>query len=165
MKKRINNFLCIRICIITKCTLNKLRNSYRNKNSKEVVITMADLRPQMMIFVTEYLRNGNNATQAAIAAGYSEKTAASQGSRLLKSVEIQQYLNKTEQNLNKDLRVMFAEDAVKAYSVMIEIMNDPLTPPKDRLVAARDLLDRAGYKPVEQIKADVTTTKLEEFYT
>lgn len=116
---------------------------------------MADLRPQMMIFVTEYLRNGNNATQAAIAAGYSEKTAASQGSRLLKSVEIQQYLNKTEQNLNKDLRMMFAEDAVKAYGVMLEIMNDPLTPPKDRLVAARDLLDRAGYKPIDKVQADM----------
>lgn len=116
---------------------------------------MADLRPQMMIFVTEYLKNGNNATQAAIAAGYSEKTAASQGSRLLKSVEIQQYLNKTEQNLNKDLRMMFAEDAVKAYGVMLDIMNDPLTPPKDRLVAARDLLDRAGYKPVDKVQADM----------
>jgi len=35
------------------------------------------------------------------------------------------------------------------------VMNDPLTPPKDRLVAARDLLDRAGYKPVDKIQADV----------
>lgn len=116
---------------------------------------MADLRPQMMIFVTEYLRNGNNATQAAIAAGYSERTASSQGSRLLKSVEVQQYLNKTEHNLNKDLRMMFAEDAVKAYGVMKDIMNDPTAPPKDRLVAARDLLDRAGYKPIDKLQADI----------
>lgn len=116
---------------------------------------MAELRPQMMIFVTEYLRNGNNATQAAIAAGYSEKTASSQGSRLLKSVEIQQYLNKTEQNLNKDLRMMFAEDAVKAYNVMLEIMQDPEAMHKDRLIAARDLLDRAGYKPVDRLQADM----------
>lgn len=116
---------------------------------------MADLRPQMMIFVTEYLKNGNNATQAAIAAGYSEKTASSQGSRLLKSVEVQQYLNKTEQNLNRDLRAMFTEDAVKAYSVLKEIMEDPGAPPKDRLSAAKDLLDRAGYKPVDKIVADV----------
>ncbi|UPK42474.1 terminase small subunit [Paenibacillus pabuli] len=116
---------------------------------------MAELRPQMMLFVTEYLSNGNNATQAAIAAGYSEKTASSQGSRLLKSVEVQQYLNKTEQNLNKDLRMMFAEDAVKAYNVMMEIMQSPNAMDKDRLVAARDLLDRAGYKPVDRVQADV----------
>ncbi|MEI2285013.1 terminase small subunit [Paenibacillus polysaccharolyticus] len=109
----------------------------------------------MMLFVTEYLQNGNNATQAAIAAGYSEKTASSQGSRLLKSVEIQQYLNKTEQNLNKDLRMMFAEDAVKAYNVLLEIMQKPDAMDKDRLIAARDLLDRAGYKPIDRVQADV----------
>ena len=114
-----------------------------------------DLRPQKMIFVTEYLKNGNNATLAAVSAGYSEKTAASQGSRLLKSVDVQQFLNKTEQNLNKDLRMMFTENAVNAFEVLLTVMNDPLAQHKDRLVAARDLLDRAGYKPVEQVSADL----------
>lgn len=118
---------------------------------------MAELRPQVMLFITEYLKNGNNATHAAIAAGYSEKTASSQGSRLLKSVEVQQYLNKTEQSLNKDLRLMFAEDAVKAYNVLKEIMEKPDALDKDRLVAARDLLDRAGYKPTDKVVADVNT--------
>ena len=116
---------------------------------------MADLRPQIMIFVTEYLKNGNNATQAAIAAGYSEKTAYSQGSRLLKSVEVQQYLNKTEQNLNRDLRQIFAEDAVEAYNVLKKIMLNDAAMDKDRIAAARDILDRGGYKPIERISADV----------
>lgn len=112
----------------------------------------------MMIFVTEYLKNGNNATQAAISAGYSEKTAYSQGSRLLKSVEVQQYLNKTEQNLNRDLRQIFAEDAVEAYKVLKEIMLKPDAMDKDRIAAAKDILDRGGYKPVEQVVADVRTS-------
>ncbi|WP_348624265.1 terminase small subunit [Paenibacillus peoriae] len=116
---------------------------------------MAELRPKIMLFVTEYIKNGGNGTAAAIAAGYSEKSAYSQASRLLKSVEVQQYLNNTQQSINKDLRMMFAEDAVKAYEVMKEIMNDPAVQPKDRLVAARDLLDRAGYKPVDKMVADV----------
>lgn len=119
---------------------------------------MSDLRPQKMIFVTEYLKNGNNATLAAISAGYSEHTAASQGSRLLKSVDVQQFLNKTEQNLNKDLRMMFTENAVNAFGVLLEVMNDPMAQHKDRLVAARDLLDRAGYKPVEKVVSDVQAT-------
>lgn len=42
-------------------------------------------------FVREYLID-LNATQAAIRAGYSEKTAYSQGQRLLKHVEIQKRL-------------------------------------------------------------------------
>ena len=116
---------------------------------------MADLSPKKMIFVTEYIKNGGNATQAAIAAGYSEKTAYSQGSRLLKDVEVQQYLNKTEQNLNRDLRQMFAEDAVEAYGVLKGIMHDESAPHKDRLSAAKDLLDRAGYKPIDRLVADV----------
>lgn len=39
-------------------------------------------------FVAAYLINGRNATQAAITAGYSKKTAYSQGQRLLKNVEV-----------------------------------------------------------------------------
>lgn len=115
---------------------------------------MSDLRPQIMIFVTEYLKNGNNATQAAISAGYSEKTAYSQGSRLLKSVEVQQYLNKTEQNLNRDLRQIFAEDAVEAYNVLRMIMLKDDAQDKDRIGAAKDILDRGGYKPVDKLVTD-----------
>lgn len=45
------------------------------------------LTPKQQRFVEEYLVD-LNATQAAIRAGYSEKTAHSQGSRLLENVEI-----------------------------------------------------------------------------
>lgn len=45
------------------------------------------LKPMQQRFVDEYLID-LNATQAAIRAGYSEKTAYSQGQRLLKNVEI-----------------------------------------------------------------------------
>ncbi|MDZ5288583.1 terminase small subunit [Helicobacter pylori] len=57
---------------------------------------MAKLTPKEIkydIFVSEYLQNGQNATQAAIKAGYSKKTAGSQGQRLLKNVEIKKRLS------------------------------------------------------------------------
>lgn len=41
------------------------------------------------IFAEAYVTNGFNATQAALTARYSERTAYSQGSRLLKNVEVQ----------------------------------------------------------------------------
>src|SRR6185437_13526322 len=47
------------------------------------------LSPKQRKFVDEYLID-LNATQAAIRAGYSEKTAGQQGERLLKKVEIAQ---------------------------------------------------------------------------
>lgn len=43
-------------------------------------------------FVEHYISNGQNATEAAIAAGYSAKTACSQGSRLLTNVEVEKLL-------------------------------------------------------------------------
>lgn len=49
---------------------------------------MARLTEKQKLFVTEYLVD-LNATQAAIRAGYKEKTAYSMGQRLLKHVEIQ----------------------------------------------------------------------------
>lgn len=39
-------------------------------------------------FVEAYLANGGNASKAAVAAGFSEKTAGAAGSRLLKHVEV-----------------------------------------------------------------------------
>jgi phage terminase small subunit len=115
---------------------------------------MADLSPKQLIFVQEYIRSGNG-KQAAIAAGYSSNSAESQASRMLRNAKVKQYLDKKEANLDRDLREIFVEDAVKAYNVLLEIMNDPSAQHKDRLVAARDLLDRAGYKPVDKLAAEV----------
>lgn len=47
------------------------------------------MTPKQQLFLNAYLANPN-ATQAAIAAGYSEKTAKSQGGRLLTNVAIQE---------------------------------------------------------------------------
>lgn len=44
-------------------------------------------------FIEALLSNGENITQAALAAGFSPKSAAQQGSRLLKHVEVQHALN------------------------------------------------------------------------
>lgn len=50
-------------------------------------------------FIKEYLLE-HNATRAAIAAGYSKKTAGSQGHRLLKNVEVQQSIAAAEEKAN-----------------------------------------------------------------
>lgn len=50
---------------------------------------MSQGKSKIDLFVDEYILTGcKNATEAAIKAGYSEKTAASQGSRLLKDVKV-----------------------------------------------------------------------------
>ena len=53
---------------------------------------MSKLRPKQEMFVKEYLID-LNATQAAIRAGYSKRTARSQGQRLLTNVDIAKAIN------------------------------------------------------------------------
>lgn len=52
----------------------------------------AQAQHRRTLFVEAFIANGGNATQAAITAGYSERTAYSQGPRLLEDVEIQQMI-------------------------------------------------------------------------
>ena len=52
-------------------------------------------------FVNEYLIDGN-ATQAAVRAGYSKKTAYSQGERLLRNVEVQSYIQEQVEKISSE---------------------------------------------------------------
>lgn len=52
-------------------------------------------------FCDEYLIDGN-ATQAAIRAGYNEKTAYSQGQRMLKNVEVKNYINEQLEKIHNE---------------------------------------------------------------
>ena len=65
-------------------------------------------------FADEFIKLGN-ATQAALNAGYSEKTSYSQGQRLLKNVEIKEYINNQMQELHKS-NIMQAEEALSILS-------------------------------------------------
>jgi phage terminase small subunit len=60
------------------------------------------MTPKQERFVAEYLANGLNATKAALSAGYSEATAASQGARLLTNVEVSEAIaNKAQRHMTK----------------------------------------------------------------
>ena len=61
-------------------------------------MTSTSLTLRRQKFVSEYVETGN-ATQAARLAGYSARTAYSQGSRLLTFVEVQQAIETERQTL------------------------------------------------------------------
>lgn len=56
------------------------------------VVSDIKLKPKELKFAEEWLKT-TNATQSAIKAGYSERTAYSAGSRLLKKVDVKQYID------------------------------------------------------------------------
>jgi phage terminase small subunit len=95
-------------------------------------------------FIEEYVRTGN-ATQSAIYAGYAEKNANVQGHQLKKKfrTEIEDATYKSLQDKIPQALSWVTNLAQNAESESV------------RLGAIKDILDRAGLKPVEKIE---TTT-------
>lgn len=90
-----------------------------------------ELNEKQKLFCEEYIKD-LNATQAAIRAGYSVKTAKSQGNRLLTNVDIQNYLSTLKENRIE--RIQITQDEVLAN--LIEIM--------DRCMQAKPVLGMFG---------------------
>jgi phage terminase small subunit len=63
------------------------------------VVTQNGLNSMQERFCYEYVANGFRVTQAAIDAGYSEKTADSQGSQLLRKTKVQERVNELKDRL------------------------------------------------------------------
>lgn len=102
--------------------------SEKRKPGKKALGAVNRSHPDVNVFVAEYLvdRNGR---RAAIVAGYSEKTSASQSSRLLKRVDIRQQIDSARtaqvEKLQKDtgitLERVLRELAVMAFCPLGDI--------------------------------------------
>ena len=105
---------------------------------------MKQLSHKQEKFIKEYIIN-SNATRAAIHAGYSKRSAEVTGHRLLRNAKIHEAINKRKEELATDLRQKFIKDALIAREVMLEVLNNPNSSDRDKIIVAIDLLDRAGY--------------------
>ena len=91
-------------------------------------------------FVDEFINNGGNATQAAKTVGVSDASASTVGhrmkNRLISNIEVAQ------------------KEALKGYSskalIQIQALAESAVSEKVKLDANKDLLDRAGWKPVDK---------------
>lgn len=82
---------------------------------------MADastLTEKERIFADEYIKT-TNATQSAIKAGYSEKSASSKGSQLLRKVKVRQYIDDVMEKRSKN--TIATADEVLEY--LTKVMN------------------------------------------
>lgn len=91
-----------------------------------------------------------NATQAAIQAGYSEKTARSAGQRLLTNVDIQSVIRSREEQRRSEL----IADRVKRQIFWTAIMRDESESMTARLKAS-ELLAKSEGDFLERIQAQV----------
>lgn len=77
---------------------------------------MAKLSDKQELFAREYLKD-LNATQAAIRAGYSEKTARSQANRMLTNVDIENRISELKASRNEEVGI----DAAYVLKRLVEI--------------------------------------------
>lgn len=100
----------------------------------------------------------NHVTNAAKAAGYSDKTAHVQGSNLLKKLKIQEAISDRRKQLTESLHNKFLTYVEEAILIQLEIMRQEDAPAQTRLNATKEILDRAGFKPAEkrEINGDMT---------
>lgn len=114
------------------------------------------------LFVAAYATTGN-ATAAAIAAGFSESNAATQGDRLMHEAETglrarkarEQHVHATQDAFRRQQQALrdAADGAIKALIEIAEM--PPRAGAQARVLAAVAILDRAGHKPVERIEQQI----------
>lgn len=113
------------------------------------------LNPRQEKFAQEYWATGHG-TNSAKKAGYSKKTAYSQANQLLKHPEVKKRIKELEEESRALLQQQFARDAIEARKIMFKLMANDDTPENVRLSAAKDFLDRAGYKPTDDMNIHST---------
>ena len=69
------------------------------------------------LFVNAYIKSGGNATEAAIEAGYSKRSAYNQGQRMMRNDEILKEIRKAQRQASKDAAIT-VEEIVKKISLL-----------------------------------------------
>lgn len=103
---------------------------------------MGKLTDKQRSFIEHYCSNGFNATQAAISAGYSEKTAQEQGSRLLTNVMVSEAIQKFTNKATKKALIT-TEDVVRGLLKEAEYEGEGASP-SARVSAWKALTDYTG---------------------
>ena len=103
---------------------------------------MAKLTDKQRSFIEHYCSNGFNATQAAISAGYSEKTAQEQSSRLLSNVMISDAIQLFMSKATKKALIT-TEDIVKRLIDEAEYVGEGASH-SARIAALKTLTDFTG---------------------
>lgn len=119
------------------------------------------LTEQRKRFVLEYIKlRCKNQREAAIRAGYSPKSAATQACEILKDSEVQAFLQEQKTAILREIQEDLALSASDAVSVVYQVMMDTEAKDADRLKAAFDILDRAGFRPEDRDHVDQSTEEL-----
>ena len=103
-------------------------------------VSWEDRQTRELEFVQQYIENGGNATQAARAVGVSKNSASTVGQRLK---------NRLSKEIEAEQSSSLSGYAVKAVSYL-KYLAESAKSESVRLGAIKDILDRAGFKPIDK---------------
>ena len=115
------------------------------------------LTPKQQAFADYYIQTGN-ATEAAIKAGYSEKTARITGCENLTKPNIVTYIEEKQ----KEIDAQRTADIVEVRVFWTETMRNPANRMKDRLKAS-ELIARTSGAFLEKVEVNGTVTTLNPY--
>lgn len=117
---------------------------------------MASLTLKEEKFIHAYVQSGNG-SEAVRVAGYKTSRPDQQAYELLRKHEVTAEIAKARKGLQEE----FKEAARDAFKILVELMNHSRRD-SVRFQAARDLLDRAGYRPDEVTHLTVAEQQKQE---
>ncbi len=130
-------------------------NAYLIPVSKSLARNELGLTARQQRFVTEYVYNcPNNATECARRAGYANKRVDQTAYDLLNSKSIQAAIRREQEKI-------LAENGPLAFQCMKDLMIKAESE-EVRYKAAKDILDRGGWKAVQRIHVEHTHLTPEE---
>jgi phage terminase small subunit len=108
------------------------------------------------LFCEAYLQNGFNATQAAITAGYSKKTAGSTGSEYLEKPKIKSYLNKRIKGLLSEQEKLTLEWLQSVLKITRADIRKVITWNEDNLtLKPSDTIDDATAYAIQEVSETI----------
>jgi len=124
----------------------------KKADKKAIELAGQQLTDKQRSFVDNLFIPGTGQAEAAIAAGYSPRSAAPIAVRTLKLPHVMEYIDAC---VNRGVKVL----AIGALGVVKEL-SETAKSPYVRLQSAQDILDRAGHKPIDRsmvaVKGELT---------
>jgi len=108
-----------------------------------------ELTTMQRAFCREYVANGGHGERAAIAAGFSPKTARQKASQLLRKPKVQEIIR--AETFEQVERL-----APRALNVLLGIIDDPEVAARDRVRAAEAILERSYLHKMSKTEVQVS---------
>lgn len=129
----------------------------KKKAVKRVAPENKPLSPKEQLFVNAYATNGNNGKEACITAGYSERSAKEQASRMLTRANIRKALEKVQEKTAKKMEITREVLANELAKIAFSNMGDFVKWSKKGIILTEsDKLTKDQKGIIEEIKETTT---------